>query len=390
MGPLHVAQINYAFDPGIADPEALLDRYSTLTGWSEAVAAAGASCVTVLQRFRRDAAIVRRGVNYLFRRDRTSAAPRHLHRTAARLAPDIAHVNGLVFPAQTWALSRTLGRRTAIVVQDHGGGAPGAPGDTGRVPLFRRWLWRRALGTADGFLFTSTEQADPWRHAGLVRSDQPIYPVIEASTGLRAIPRAAAKQASGVEGAPAVLWVGRLNANKDPLTVLEGFERSLAHIPAATLTMVYSTGDLLRDVQQRVESSSALRGRVRLAGAVPHKELAAFYGAADVFVAGSHHEGSGYALIEACACGAAPVVTNIPAFRAITGDGAVGALWIPDDAGSLAKALVETARRDPGNRREAVVAHFDRTLAWPVIGRRAMDAYRDVLAKRRSRVQAAG
>ena len=46
--------------------------------------------------------------------------------------------------------------------------------------------------------------------------------------------------------------------------------------------------------------------------------MAAFYSAADLFVVGSHHEGSGYSLMEACACGAMPVVTDIPTFRLLT------------------------------------------------------------------------
>ena len=54
-------------------------------------------------------------------------------------------------------------------------------------------------------------------------------------------------------------------------------------------------------------------------GRLPHERLAAYYSAADIFVSGSHREGSGYALIEAMACGAIPCVTDIPSFRAITG-----------------------------------------------------------------------
>jgi hypothetical protein len=58
---------------------------------------------------------------------------------------------------------------------------------------------------------------------------------------------------------------------------------------------------------------------VRLAGEVAHDRIAAFLSAADIFVVGSHHEGSGYALMEALACGTTPVVTDIPAFRALAG-----------------------------------------------------------------------
>ena len=42
---------------------------------------------------------------------------------------------------------------------------------------------------------------------------------------LRPLPRAMARAISGVHGDPALLWVGHLDANKDPLTVLEGFEQ---------------------------------------------------------------------------------------------------------------------------------------------------------------------
>src|SRR6185295_19645288 len=98
-------------------------------------------------------------------------------------------------------------------------------------------------------------------------------------------------------------------------------------VPDATLSMVYSESELLDDVQRRVKNSAALRQRVRLVGAVPHERMAAFFSAADLYVGGSHHEGSGYALIEACACGAVPVVTDIPTFRLITGG--AGALWSP-------------------------------------------------------------
>jgi len=46
---LSVVQVNYAFDNGLSDPEALLDRYTTLTGWSEAVLAAGDRLIAVIK-----------------------------------------------------------------------------------------------------------------------------------------------------------------------------------------------------------------------------------------------------------------------------------------------------------------------------------------------------
>ena len=353
------------------DPDAVLDRYFTLTGWSDALAGAGAARVAVVQRFHRDALISRGGVDYVFRKRGLAAA-------VAGRAPDVTHVNGLTFPAATWRLRRALPRQTAIVVQNHSDGGP-----VGRAPW--RQIGGRALrGAVDGFLFAAAGQADVWRQAGYIAPAQAIYEVMPASTTFRPLPRAAAREESGVSGSPALLWVGRLNRNKDPLTVLDGFERALARLPGAALTMVYSADDLQSAVRARVAASPRLSERVRLVGGVRHERLAAYFSAADFFVSGSHHEGSGYALMEACACGAVPVVTSIPTYRLLTGEsaGQVGALWTAGDAESFARALVDAALRNLDEERARVIARFEREWSWAAVGRRALDIYEDATARK--------
>jgi glycosyltransferase involved in cell wall biosynthesis len=321
----------------------------------------------VVQQFHRDALVTRNGIDYVFRRAGIPAA-------VAALAPDIAHVNGLTFPRQTWRLRRRLNRRTAIVVQNHHGGGP-----IGRAPALRLF-GRAARHAADAFLFAAEEHAIRWRRAGLIAAEQSTYCVMEASTNLRPQPRDAAQRAAGLSGSPAILWVGRLNANKDPLTVLDGFERALSSLDAATLTMIYSENDLEDAVRQRVLRSKPLKDRVRLIGAVPHDQMASFYSAADLFVVGSHHEGSGYAVMEACACGTIPVVTDIPTFNLLTGAGSIGALWEPGNAADCVRALIEAARRDPIAERARLADHFARELSWDAVGRQAMEIYQDVRA----------
>jgi glycosyltransferase involved in cell wall biosynthesis len=369
--PLNIVQVNYAFDKVLRDPDELLDRYFTLTGWSDALRAAGARSIVVVQRFHRDAGITRHGIEYAFRE-------RRIAETVAAFDPDIAHVNGLIFPAHTWMLRRALDASCAVVVQNHSDG-----GAIGRAPVLRL-LGRTLRDAADGFLFAAAEHADAWRRAGFISSRQATYQVMEASSTFRPVPRTAARAESGVQGSPAVLWVGRLNANKDPLTVLEGFERSLPHLPGATLTMIYSDDDLLPAVRQRVQRSPTLVDRVRLVGAVPHDRMPAFYSAADLFVVGSHHEGSGYSLMEACACGAVPVVTDIPTFRLLTGGAIAGALWTVGDGAAFARALEDVSRRDLEAERARLAGHFERELSWSAVGRRALEIYDDVLNRRRS------
>jgi glycosyltransferase involved in cell wall biosynthesis len=367
--PVSVVQVNYAFDKQLSDPGQLLDRYFTVTGWSDALVRAGAGPVAVVQRFHRDARIARNGVDYFFRRAAIPAA-------VASCRPDIAHVNGLECSLSTWRLRRALPLSCALVVQSHADG-----GAIGRAPVLRL-LGRAARRAADAFLFAAEEHAASWRAAGFIAADQPTYYVMPASSTLPPMRRETARVGSGVAGSPAILWVGRLDANKDPLTVLDAFEHALPELPDATLTMIFGTGELLDEVRARIARSPALSARVRLAGVVPHERMAAFYSAADLFVVGSHHEGSGYSLMEACACGAVPVVTDIPTFRLLTGAGAVGALWTPGDAGGCARALAEVGRRDLDAERARLADHFARDVSWDAVGRRAMEIYRKVLETR--------
>ena len=150
------------------------------------------------------------------------------------------------------------------------------------------------------------------------------------------------------------------------------------------LTMVFGAAQLLPEVERRIAGSATLAGRVHLLGKLEHHELAALYRAADLFVLGSHNEGSGFALIEALSFGAVPVVTDIPPFRALTDGGRIGALFPVGDAGALARALqrVNWSESSQSTRRAVVRAHFERELSWPVLARRALTIYQEARARR--------
>jgi glycosyltransferase involved in cell wall biosynthesis len=100
-------------------------------------------------------------------------------------------------------------------------------------------------------------------------------------------------------------------------------------------------------------------------------------------VLGSHRESTGYALIEALACGVSPVVTDIPSFRALTGAGAVGGLWPCGDSQALSEALQAVAARADANTRSAVREHFERELSFTALGAKLVAMYRDVSMRTR-------
>jgi glycosyltransferase involved in cell wall biosynthesis len=381
-----VAVVSCAHEPSIDDPEALLERWHGRRGWADAVAEAGADAIAVVQRFRKDVVLRRGNVAYHFvasdeRRTATLWGTRVVGAVRA-LDPTVVHVDGLVFPALVRHLRLLLPDRTAIVVQDHGG-------IHANSSLFRSWGRRffhaAGLRAADGFLFTAREQAVPWQRARIIGRSQTIYEVPESSTDMGQAPHVLRGEARPLPGRPALLWVGRLNANKDPLTVLRGFEATVRSLPEAELTFVYHDQEILSAVRARVADSALLRPRVHLRGAVDRGALAPLYAGADLFVLGSHHEGSGYALLEALSFGVTPVVTDIPSFRALTGGGRVGALFRPGDDQELADALVRLGNTDLAARRLAVRAHFDRELDWSAVGRKALETYRSAaIARNRS------
>ncbi|HXU05221.1 MAG TPA: glycosyltransferase family 4 protein [Polyangia bacterium] len=383
--PVRVAVASCSFDADLVDPEALLERYHAMTGWAEAVAGAGADAVTVVQRFGRDAVLRRRAVEYRFVADGADGAPpghfvgARVARVIGGLGPDVVHVDGLVFPAVVGCLRLRLPRRTAIVVQDHGGVRLPWRG-LGRTA--NRLLYGLGLGTADGFFFTADAQAQPWREAGVIRERHAVYEVPESSTDMASWPAAAADGA--LPGDPAILWVARLDDNKDPLTILDGFAGAAAALPRATLTLVYGDDVLLPAVQTWIDARPELKARIHLRGRVARAALPACYRSADLFVIGSHREVACFALIEALSFGVTPVVTDIPAFRAITAGGRIGALFPPGDTRTLARAIETAGNGDRAARRASVRAHFERELSWAAVGRRALDAYRSAAAARRS------
>jgi glycosyltransferase involved in cell wall biosynthesis len=120
---------------------------------------------------------------------------------------------------------------------------------------------------------------------------------------------------------------------------------------------------------------------VRLLGRVPHGRVQQLLRGADLYLSASRREGSGYALLEALASGAPPLVTDIPAHRRITRGGSVGGLYPCGDAAALAALLAEHANRPRAAERLRVREHFDRHLSFAAVGRELRDAYAGVAGR---------
>jgi glycosyltransferase involved in cell wall biosynthesis len=389
MSSLHVMPLSYFFEADLRTPEALLDRYATIRPFARALHDEGVN-VSVLQRFHSDLDFWEDGVRYRFCADacrpslRKWQIPRSFHssvRTACQTAhnsetvPTAIHANGLIYPLQLRALRTSLPSDCSIVVQDHANQPRRA---------FPRPLQRWGLRAADGFFFAARDLANPWIDQGLISKRQPIYQIMEGSTNFRAQDRESTRARTGMTGNPVVLWVGRLIPLKDPLTVLEGFERILQHAPKARLYMAYGTADMLPAIQDRLANSKTLAEAVTLLGRVDHSQLEDIYNSSDYFVLGSHHEGSGFSLAEAMACGVVPVVTDIPSFRAMTDNGRIGACWRPGIAQDFSETFLHVMHQPLPQLSRNTSAFFQAHLSYQAIARDSIRAYHEVIRARQN------
>lgn len=370
---LHVAQISFFADREGRSPAQLLDAWSTLGDVADAACAAGLR-VSVVQACARSERVERKGVCYYFLPFGEALGPAQsaaLSKLLDDLAPDILHVHGLDFPRDVLALS-VIARTIPIILQDHASRPP---------RIWRRASWRRASSVAAGVAFCALEQARPFTAAGLIGPQTRVYEIPESTSRFTPGAREEARRVTGLQGDPGVLWVGHLDANKDPLTVLEGIGYAARVLPGLRLYCCYGSAPLLPAVQDQIATNPDLRDRVQLLGRVPHERIEWLMRAADLFILGSHREGSGYSLIEALACGLPPVVTDIPSFRALTGSGKVGMLWPCKDSQAASAAVQSIAGRLSPELRAAVRAHFERELSQLALGRKLAAMYEDVLQR---------
>ena len=366
----------------------MLSHYYSLMGWADGLANAGAQ-VTVFQRYRRDVTLYNEGIPYHFIAEyddnlRYWQIPWRINRQVQALCrqnlleniPTIVQMNGFVFPLSTRALRFMLPRTVPLVIQHHG--AVPAQGWRGLVQ-------KLTLHGLDGYLFAASELANGWIKAGVIDSTEDVYQVMETSTLFSYQDRQSARKISGMAGQPILFWAGNLDNNKDPLTILEGFERLLWSFPDARLYMAYRRQSILAEVEALIANSSLLSRSVTILGRLSRLEIPYYFNSADLFVQGSSKEGSGIALLDALACGTIPVVTDIPSFRTILGNGVVGALWPPGDVDGYVAALHRVLDQPLAQQTRAAIDLFEEKWSFSAVGREALRTFQEIWEKQNTK-----
>lgn len=149
---------------------------------------------------------------------------------------------------------------------------------------------------------------------------------------------------------PVISALGRLTPKKNPLALVEAFKIIVSQLPDAKLEWV-GDGELRGEVEQRIKRHG-LGNKVKLHGALPHKDALKVVAESNVFMQHSvtsrtgDQEGLPVAILEALAFGIPVVSTIHSGIPEAVSDGVNGFLVREHDYESMANVVINILREE--------------------------------------------
>jgi glycosyltransferase involved in cell wall biosynthesis len=271
----------------------------------------------------------------------------------ARVHPDIYHAIDLKVPGRAPCL-------LVVTLHDLIPWAWGGPRMRGE--RLRYWLGRRFLRRADVVLAVSKATADDATRLAAV--DPSRIHIVPEAAGAAFKPKPGApdrvRRRWGLD-AGYLLFVGALDARKDPAALLRAWRSARAVRPELDLVVVGEPG---------AQAPSNMSG-AHMLGHVDDVELADLYAAAGCLVFPSRYEGFGLPCLEAMACGCPVVAFRNSSVIEIVED--VGVLVEDGDAEALGRAAAQLSA-EPERYRRAGLARA-RTYSWRRTAKLTIEGY---------------
>jgi glycosyltransferase involved in cell wall biosynthesis len=352
---MNIIFLSYNYSADIRSPDEWIKKINFYTGWSEYLSQK--HTVIRVDQINYTGNFNHNGIQYYCVDDgkKKNYIPRKLNRFVKSLDPDVVIVSSFRFPLQVIQLRFCLGKKVKIIIQHHA-----------EKPFngFKKLIQKYASSKADAFLFTSRETGAEWVKNSNLDKINKVHELPEVSSSFYPIERQSAIKITNVSGSPVFLWVGRLNTNKDPLTLIRAFLKFTILQPTAKLYMIYHTSELSLEIGALL-STGPENSPVILVGSKNHDELLHWFNSADFYISASHYEGSGTALCEGMSCGCVPIVSSIPSFRTIAGNS--GLYFEPGNANALFSLLKESIHLDLNDNKKIVLELFRNNLSFKAI-----------------------
>jgi len=351
---MKIAFVTYNQTIAFNDPYDWLQRIEAYTGVLESLVAY--HTIISIEQINYKGIFTHNGVQYIFFKSQKRTSFININRYLKKLSPDFVIIHGLSYPLQVLHLKKLVHNRTKIVVQHHA-----------EKPFTKFLLFQKLADKfIDAYLFTSSELAQDWLDKIIISSKEKIWDIMEASSIFKPIDRSVAIQRTGTPGENVYLFVGRLDENKDPRTLVKAFIQFLEYNSSAHLYLIYHETDLLHELKNCVVANNR-SNQIHFIGKVPHAEMLYWFNSADFIISTSHYEGSGIAVCEAMSCGCIPILTKIPSFKKMTNNSDCGLLFEKGNVPDLLNVLLQTQSMNVEEERRKVLEQFEKNLSFNAI-----------------------
>ncbi len=207
-----------------------------------------------------------------------------------------------------------------------------------------------------------------------------VVPVGIDLARFRVMDRAAMRSRYGFDSSEKlVIFVGRLEIEKDLGFLIESFRLVLPQVPQARLVLV---GDGRQREQLEQAAHDLVPEKVLFMGARPPDSIPEILNCADVLTLCSMYEGSPTTVKEALACGVPVVTAPVGDVAQIITDNAIGRI-APKDPAQYAAAIVDVLSRPDAEGTRQACTRAAAEFSFDRVGDRTVRIYEEVLARER-------
>ncbi|HEV7377674.1 MAG TPA: glycosyltransferase family 1 protein [Pyrinomonadaceae bacterium] len=179
-----------------------------------------------------------------------------------------------------------------------------------------------------------------------------------------------------------ILFVGTIEPRKNLLTLLKAFEEILGSTVLCPQLVIAGREGWLTDELFSHVRKSGVEDHLRFTGYLTDEDLCALYSSCRAFVYPSLYEGFGLPPLEAMACGAPVITSQIPGITETVGTTAAR-LISPTDIQALARSIIELLENENERRRlSSIGLQRAAQFSWERTARLTLEVYTELLRKK--------